>query len=39
MLDALARIAEPELSLKWPAKQGPMPRLEAWFPRDPGMGM
>jgi predicted phage terminase large subunit-like protein len=39
MLDALARIAEPELSLKWPAKQSPMPRLEAWFPRDPGMGM
>ncbi len=39
MLDALARIAEPELPLKWPSKaQHQMPRLEVWEPFDRGMG-
>lgn len=40
MLDALARIAEPDLLLKWPAKADvQMPRFEAWEPLDRGVGM
>lgn len=38
MLDALARIAEPELTLKWPAKQVPLPPIKPFVPLDKGMG-
>lgn len=39
MLDSLARIAEPELTLKWPAKKAPTGRLVVHEPLDRGMGM
>jgi hypothetical protein len=38
MLDALARIAEPELQLRWPGKEGPLPKIPVWKPLDPEMG-
>ncbi len=39
MLDALARIAEPEMPLKWPSKKPEMPYIEPWRPSDPGIGL
>lgn len=39
MLDALARICESELPLKWPSKDVPQPRIMEWRPTDPGVGM
>lgn len=39
MLDALSRICEPELPLKWPGAQAPLPRFEPWRPSDLGLGM
>ena len=39
MLDALARIAEPDLELKWPAMVEAMPTYEAHKPLDAGMGL
>lgn len=38
MLDSLARIAEPDLTLKWPAKQVPTGILVPHEPLDKGMG-
>jgi predicted phage terminase large subunit-like protein len=38
MLDALARIAEPELQLRWPGKEEPLPKIPVWKPLDPEMG-
>jgi predicted phage terminase large subunit-like protein len=38
LLDGLARIAEPELKLKWPAKEEPMPKVNAWKPSDSAYG-
>ncbi|MGE5509627.1 MAG: hypothetical protein ACM31O_00065 [Bacteroidota bacterium] len=39
MLDDLARIAEPELTLQWPAKEDPMPEITPYAPLDNGMGL
>lgn len=38
MLDALARIAEPEFALKWPQKGVIIPKMPRWRPADPGAG-
>jgi hypothetical protein len=38
MLDALARIAEPELQLRWPGKEEPLPKIPVWKPLDPEVG-
>jgi len=38
MLDGLARIAEPDLTLKWPAKQKPTPKTRPYKYRDRAMG-
>lgn len=38
MLDALARIAEPDLPLKWPAKDRPHPYVPSYGPLDPVVG-
>jgi predicted phage terminase large subunit-like protein len=42
MLDALSRIAEPEMPLKWPVKSDrdlAMQSVEPWVALDPGIGM
>lgn len=39
MLDALARIAEPELTLKWPAAAKAFPKMAPYEPLDKDMGM
>lgn len=39
MLDALARIAEPEMKLKWPAKRPATVNAPAFVPADPALGL
>lgn len=39
MLDALARVADPDLRLRWPAQDIPAPRLPVYRPADAGLGL